>query len=195
MTRPKLQVVVGSTRPGRIGRTVAEWVAREGGHHGAFDVEIVDLAEIGLPLLDEPEHPALGRYVHQHTKDWSAIVSRGDAFVFVIPEYNHGYNAATKNAIDYLHREWRDKAVGLVSYGGVAAGTRAAQALKPVFVSVKAVPVLESVAIPFVASLLDAAGNLTPTDAMQSGAKAMLDELARKDQALSTLRGTPEAGA
>ncbi|MFJ9588049.1 NADPH-dependent FMN reductase [Streptomyces acidicola] len=195
MTHPRLQVIVGSTRPGRIGRIVAEWVAREADQHGAFDVETVDLAQVGLPLLDEPEHPALGRYVHQHTKDWSATITRGDAFVFVIPEYNHGYNAATKNAIDYLHREWRYKAVGLVSYGGVAAGTRAAQALKPVLVSLKAVPVLESVAIPFAASLIDTDGALAQSDAMQSGAKGMLDELARVNQALSALRDASEASA
>ena len=79
----------------------------------------------------------MGDYQFEHTKRWAASVTRADAFVFVIPEYNHSFNAATKNAIDYLHREWRYKPVGVVSYGGAAMGTRAVQALKPVFAALK----------------------------------------------------------
>ncbi len=130
MSAPVLQIILGSTRPGRKGDAVAEWVAEAATAHGGFEVELVDLAEVGLPLLDEPDHPRLGDYVHQHTKDWSATIARGDAFVFVIPEYNHSFNAATKNAIDFLHNEWKDKAVGIVSYGGVSAGTRSMTALR-----------------------------------------------------------------
>lgn len=185
---PTLLVIVGSTRPGRVGRSVADWIAAAASEHGAFDVEVADLAEIALPLLDEPEHPASGRYLHQHTKAWSATVSRAAAFVMVLPEYNHGYCAGIKNAIDYLHREWHDKPVGLVSYGGVAAGTRAVQALKPVLMAVKAVPVLEAVAIPFVGQAVDGDGSFRSTDHAQTAAKAMLDELARKDAALRPLR-------
>ena len=91
-------------------------------------------------MFDEPKHPRFGEYVHQHTKDWSATISRGDAFVFVIPEYNYGFNAAIKNAIDYLNTEWQYKPVGFVSYGGVAAGTRAMQMLKQVITTLKMVP-------------------------------------------------------
>jgi NAD(P)H-dependent FMN reductase len=188
MATPTLQVITGSTRPGRVGAVVADWFASAARAHGGFTVETVDLAEVALPLLDEPEHPALGRYTHEHTRQWSAIIRRGDVHVFVVPEYNHGYNAATKNAIDYLHAEWRDKTIGFVSYGGVAAGTRAVQALKPVFLSVKAVPVNESVNIPFVASLIAADGSLSVTDGMASAAKAMLDELVRRDRGLRQLR-------
>jgi NAD(P)H-dependent FMN reductase len=160
--------------------------------HGGFDVELVDLAEVNLPLFDEPKHPRFGEYVHQHTKDWSAIVSRGDAFIFVIPEYNHGFNAAIKNALDYLNAEWRGKAVAFVSYGGVAAGTRAMQMLKPVLAALKLVPLAEAVNIPFVQQFLDENKRLQPNEVMTEAATAMLDELARVEAALQPLR-EPEA--
>ena len=147
-----------------------------------------DLAEVNLPIFDEPNHPRFRQYVHQHTKDWSAIVDRSDAFIFVIPEYNYGFNAATKNAIDYLHQEWLNKPAGIVSYGGVAAGTRAAQMLKQVLSALKVVPVTDSVNIPFVGEKLDEEGRLKPNEIMESAATAMLGELARWAQALGPLR-------
>lgn len=116
---------------------------------------MTDLAELNLPMFDEPNHPRLHQYVHQHTKDWSAIVAASDAFIFVIPEYNYGFNAATKNAIDYLNSEWLNKPAGIVSYGAVAAGTRAAQMLKQVLSALKIVPVTDSVNIPFIREKLD----------------------------------------
>ena len=97
---PNLTIIVGSTRPGRAGAPIAQWFAARAKDHGGFDVTVVDLAELGLPLLDEPNHPRLGQYTQQHTKDWSAIVDRSDAFVFVIPEYNYGYPASVKKVIN-----------------------------------------------------------------------------------------------
>ncbi|MGY1709005.1 NADPH-dependent FMN reductase [Geodermatophilus sp. SYSU D00758] len=160
-TRPVLQVVAASTRPGRHGPAVARWLARAAGAHGGFDVELVDLAEVGLPLFDEPHHPRLGRYEHQHTRDWSATVSRADAFAFVTPEYNHSFPGALKNALDHLSAEWADKAAGLVTYGGVPAGLRAAAALKPVLGALRMTPVVEAVSIPFFAQFLDELARVT----------------------------------
>ena len=117
-----LKIIIGSTRPGRSGGPVAEWFHELAARHGGFDADLVDLAEVGLPLFNEPENPSRGRYSREHTKRWGQIIAAGDAFVFVVPEYNHGYNAATKNALDYLHAEWRNKPVGFVSYGGISAG-------------------------------------------------------------------------
>jgi NAD(P)H-dependent FMN reductase len=179
MSKPILAIVIGSTRPGRVGPKFAEWFRERAVAHGAFDVELIDLAEVNLPLLDEPNHPRLHKYVHQHTIEWSQTVERVDAFVFVTPEYNFGYNAALKNAIDYLSLEWADKAVGFVSYGGVAAGTRAVQQLKQVLTSLKMVTVLESVNIPFFAQFIDEAGVVKANDVMTRAAAAMLDELFR----------------
>ena len=188
MAKPVLQVIIGSTRPGRVGSAVADWIIDRARARGDFEVEVTDLAVLNLPIFDEPNHPRLRRYVNQHTKDWSEIVERSDAFIFVIPEYNSGFNAATKNAIDYLNQEWQNKPAGIVSYGGVAAGTRAAQMLKQVMSALKIVPVTDSVNIPFVAEKLDEDRRLKPNEIMEGAATAMLDELARWAQALRPLR-------
>ncbi|MEU3513187.1 NAD(P)H-dependent oxidoreductase [Streptomyces longwoodensis] len=185
----KLEIIVASTRPGRLGPSVARWIESEAATHGGFDeIEVVDLAEVNLPFMNEPHHPRLGRYTHQHTRDWSAKVAEADAFVFVMPEYNYGYNAELKNAIDYLHIEWQYKPVGMVSYGGVSAGTRAVQMIKQVVTTLKMTPVTEAVSIPFVQQFLDEDRRLLPNEVMTSSAKAMLDELVRFAQALHPLR-------
>jgi len=189
---PNLTIIIGSTRPGRAGAAIAQWFAARAKDHGGFDVTVVDLADVGLPLLDEPNHPRLRQYTHQHTKDWSAIIDAADAFVFVTPEYNHGYSAALKNAIDYLHHEWQHKPVGFVSYGGVAAGTRAMQQLKQVVTALRMLPVYDSVSIPFHAQLLGSDGVLRPNEVMDKAADTMLDELVRTGAALRPLRPAPE---
>jgi NAD(P)H-dependent FMN reductase len=185
---PRLTIIIGSTRPGRAGLPIATWFADRARSHGGFDVGVVDLAELDLPLLDEPHHPRLRQYVHQHTRDWSATVDAGDAFVFVTPEYNYGYPAALKNAIDYLHNEWRDKPVGFVSYGGVSAGTRAVQQLKQVVTTLRMVPVVEAVSIPFHPQFIGEDGRVRANDIMEQAAGAMLDELVRVEGALRPLR-------
>lgn len=188
MSRPVLQVIAASTRPGRKGIAVARWVAARAEAHGGFDVELVDLADAGLPVLDEPNHPRLGQYTQQHTKDWSATVSRADAFVFVFPEYNHSIPGALKNALDFLFHEWADKAAGLVSYGGVSAGTRAAAALKPVLGALRMVPVVEAATIPFFTQFIDEDEEFVGNAELETGATAMLDEIARLTRGLQTVR-------
>ena len=192
---PRLAVIIGSTRPGRAGLPIAEWFVDRAHAHGDFEVEVHDLAEIALPMMDEPNHPRLHRYTKQHTKDWSARIDRADAIVMVTPEYNYGYPAALKNAIDYLHDEWRDKPVGFVSYGGVAAGTRAVQQLKQVVTTLRLVPVVESVNIPFFAQFLDEDGRVQPNEVMETSADAMLAELARIEKAFRPLRETARKAA
>jgi NAD(P)H-dependent FMN reductase len=188
MAKPVLRVIIGSTRPGRVGPSVAEWIIERAREHGGFDVEVTDLAELNLPMYDEPNHPRLKKYVHQHTKDWSALADASDAFIFVTPEYNYSFNAATKNAIDYLFHEWAHKAAGIVSYGGIAAGTRATQMLKQVLTTLKIVPVTEAVNIPFVFKHLDEDKRFKSTEEMEQAATAMLDELQKWTEALLTLR-------
>ena len=186
--RPTLMIVIASTRPGRIGLPVGEWIEARALGHGGFDVDLADLAVIDLPFMDEPKHPRLREYTHQHTKDWSARVDAADAFVFVHPEYNYGMTAPLKNAIDFLSQEWNYKPVGFVSYGGVSAGTRAAQMIKQVVTTLKLFPIFEAVSIPFVAQFIGKGGALTPNDVMEKAADAMLDELVRVADALRPLR-------
>jgi NAD(P)H-dependent FMN reductase len=186
--RPILQIIVASTRPGRVGLPIAQWVHERAVEHDRFDAELVDLAEVNLPFLDEPNHPRLGQYVHQHTKDWSARVDTADAFVIVTPEYNHGFTAPLKNAIDFLWAEWQHKPVGFVSYGGVAAGTRAVGMLKPVLAILKMVPMISTVPIPFVGGVVEAGGQVNATDSMTRSTTAMLDELVQWEATLRPLR-------
>lgn len=187
--RPLLQVIIGSTRPERVGDAIAQWFLGRTRTHGAFDVELVDLAEVNLPLLDEPKQPSEGDYQLEHTRRWSATVERADAFVFVVPEYNHSYNAATKNALDFLYREWRYKSAGLVCYGGGAHGTRAAQHLKPVLNSLRLVHAGD-VAIGLNAdSFVD--GEFPATPRLDHAAMVLLDELATLTAALGPLRNSP----
>jgi NAD(P)H-dependent FMN reductase len=167
---------------------VGQWLVGRARASGDWEVDVADLAEIALPFLDEPEHPRLRRYTKPHTLAWSARVDAADAVVFVIPEYNHGINAATKNAIDFLNQEWALKPVGTVSYGGVSAGTRAAEMLNQVVTTLRMVPVQPAVNIPFVAQFIGDDGAVVPNAIMEASADAMLAELLRMTPALAALR-------
>jgi NAD(P)H-dependent FMN reductase len=187
VSQPKLLIIISSTRPGRIGVPVANWFVEQAGAHAGFEVELIDLYELDLPLLDEPNHPRLRQYTKEHTKQWSATVDGADAVVFVTAEYNHSYTAALKNAIDYLHHEWRYKPVGFVSYGGVAVGTRAVQQLKQVVTALRMMPTSASVNIPFVQQFLND-GVIEPNETMTQAVSDMLDELLAVQEALASLR-------
>jgi NAD(P)H-dependent FMN reductase len=190
-----LQIFIVSTRPSRKGPAIAAWFEPIASAHGAFEVELVDLLEINLPLMDEPEHPRLRRYQHAHTKAWSALVERADAFVFVTPEYNFSAPPPLINALDYLVLEWAYKPVGFVSYGGVSAGVRSVQMTKLLATSLKMVPLVEAVAVPFFTNFIDAAtGAFVPGEVQNKAATVMLDELARWTGALATLRSKKTAG-
>lgn len=180
-------VIIGSTRPTRIGGAIGEWVAEQSRQAGGWDVAVADLREMDLPLMDEPKHPRLGEYEHSHTKQWSALVAQQDAFIIVLPEYNHSYTAPVKNAIDYLSKEWQYKPVGLVSYGGLSAGLRAAIALKPVLSCLKMVPVTEAVSIPMAGQQVQD-GVFVANDSATGSAETMLAELHRWAVALQPLR-------
>ena len=195
MAQQKLMIVIASTRPGRAGGPIGQWFRDLAAAHGGFDIDLVDLAELNLPFMDEPHHPRLRKYVHQHTKDWSARVDAADAFVFVMPEYNFGFTAPLKNAIDYLHMEWQYKPVGFVSYGGVSAGTRAVQMLKQVVTALKLWPLAEAVAIPFFSQFIDENGRVQANETMETAATAMLDELATMAATLQPRRERALAAA
>ncbi|MFF5209150.1 NADPH-dependent FMN reductase [Streptosporangium sp. NPDC000396] len=184
---PTLKIIVASTRPTRIGRTIGDWAAAHAVSHGGFGVELVDLAEVGLPFLDEPEDATTGRYVHQHTKDWSATIDTADAFVFVMPEYNYGFNAPLKNALDFLCREWRHKPVGFVSYGGLSGGLRAVEMIKPVIVKLGMIPAGNAVTV-FRRQMMDGDGRLIVDGNLAASADHMLDELRQLTEAMSVMR-------
>ena len=171
-----LQIIIGSTRPGRVGKPVGDWITEAARRHGGFSVEQLDLAAIALPFLDEPHHPRLQKYQHAHTKAWSERIARGDAFVLVTSEYNHGYPAALKNALDFVYREWNGKPVGYVSYGGISGGTRAVQQLRQIAVSLQLFSVPTPVHIPFVHKRIED-HTFRPDAEIEASAKMMFDEL------------------
>lgn len=185
---PKLSVVVCSTRPGRMGLPVGTWFVERAKAHGRFDVELVDLKELALPLIDEPKHPRLGQYEHEHTKRWSATVAASDAFVFVTPEYNYASAPALLNALDYLYKEWLYKPCGFVSYGGVSGGLRSVQMTKLIVTSLKMMPLPEGVSIPFVAKHVDENQVFKSDDSIDKSSTALLDELIRWTDAMKPLR-------
>lgn len=184
----KLNIVVCSTRPGRVGPSLGRWFHDLAQAHGGFEVELVDLADFDLPVFDEPHHPRLRDYQHAHTLAWSASVDAADAFVFVTPEYNFGPPPSFVNALNYLFFEWNHKVAGFVSYGGASGGLRAVQMEKLALTSVKIMPLPETVAIPMVGQQLDAERVFTATEAQAKAAGAMLTELARWAGALKPLR-------
>lgn len=184
---PRLHTVIASTRPGRIGPMVAEWFNDFAKSHGTFDARLIDLAEFRLPLFDEPHHPMRREYQHEHTKKWAESVASADAFVFVTPEYNYGPPPSLTNALDYLYLEWNYAPAAFVSYGGVTAGMRSSARAAMTVSTVKMMPIPESVGIPNVFAQL-ADGKFKATDLNAAGATSLLNELAKWEGALRTLR-------
>jgi NAD(P)H-dependent FMN reductase len=188
----QLHVVVASTRPNRVGLPVARWFHAVAARSEHFHAELVDLAEVALPLIDEPNHPRLRKYTKPHTQAWSARVDAADAFVFVTPEYNYSAPPSLINALDYLFHEWGYKPAAFVSYGGVSGGTRSVQMTKQVLTTLKIMPIPEAVTIPFVQQSMDAAtGAFKGSEPLEKAAHGMLAELARWAAALKPMRSPP----
>jgi NAD(P)H-dependent FMN reductase len=185
--RPQLGVIVCSVREGRAGWPVTEWFLGAAKKHGAFDVTVMDLKAWDLPLLNEPNHPRLQKYVHEKTKAWSAAVAAADAFVIVTPEYNFGPPPALINALDHVYNEWHYTPAAFVSYGGISGGLRAVQMTKQMLTTFKIMPMVEAVAIPFIGRAVEN-GVFKADEKHDTSAAAMLDELARWTKALHALR-------
>jgi NAD(P)H-dependent FMN reductase len=181
-------ILAASVREGRIGLPIAEWVHGEAQADGRFEVDFADLKQIALPLMDEPNHPKLRQYTQEHTKAWSARVEAAEGFVFVQPEYNYSFAPSLKNALDYLHQEWRRKPVGTVSYGGISGGTRGATAIRPVEMALGLVPTTVNIELAWAAQRIGDEGDFEPTENNERLLRAMLDEIAQLHVALSPLR-------
>src|SRR5713226_4351215 len=182
----RVAIVTGSTRPGRNNLAVAAWVHREAKKRKDAEFELVDIADYDLPLLDEPMPPRLGQYTHARTRIWSEKIKSFDAYVFVTPEYNHGTSGALKNAIDFLGREWQNKAAGFVSYGG-AGGARAVEQLRLVLAEVQIATVRNQVLL----SMFTDFENFSvfkPASQHEKSVNAMFDQVIAWGGALKPLR-------
>jgi NAD(P)H-dependent FMN reductase len=184
----KLNIIIGSTRPGRVGPVIAQWQKEAATEHGKFDVELVDLAKFGLPLLDEAAHPMAQQYANEPTKRWSKSVASADAFVFVTPEYDYFVPAALVNAVQALMLEWLYKPAGVVSYGGISGGLRSAQVLRQLLGNVNVHALPQVVPVPNFPQFIGEDRVFRPTKQMKDGVKSMLDELHKWAGALKKMR-------
>ncbi|MEV4110962.1 NAD(P)H-dependent oxidoreductase [Nonomuraea sp. NPDC049695] len=184
----RIGIILGSTRPGRRGEQIASWLLDTARAHGGADFELIDLAHHGLDNLDEGGNPTHQQYEHPHTRDWSALIDGFDGFVFLTPEYNHSFPGALKNALDYVYCEWNDKAAGIVSYGGWAAGVRAAEALRLVLAELQVATVRAQPAVPLIPAF--STGAFVPTEGLGVAVCGMLDQIIAWSGAL---RGVREA--
>jgi NAD(P)H-dependent FMN reductase len=182
----KIAIITGSTRPGRNGEAVAQWTNEVARRRQDAEFELVDLKDYQLPLLDEPIPPIMGQYSQPHTKRWAAKIDAFDGFVFVTPEYNHGIPGALKNAIDFLHREWANKAAGFVSYGG-ASGVRAVENLRLVLAELQMATVRAQVGFSLFADF-ENFSVFQPHSRHEKSVHEMLDQVVAWAGALKTLR-------
>lgn len=183
-----LKIISSSVRPGRKGPLVTKWIAGLASETNKFDIEVLDLGEINLPMMNEPNHPILKKYQHEHTLRWSAKIEEADAFIFVTAEYDHNYPAPLRNALEYLVHEWAFKAAGIVSYGGVSGGTRAMKSLQSDLSSLKVVPILEAVNFPFFMQNIDESNTFKANDVSVKAAHNMLSQLARWTKGLKAIK-------
>jgi NAD(P)H-dependent FMN reductase len=182
----RVAIILGSTRPGRNGEAVAKWVYEIAQQRTDAEFELVDIKDFNLPLLDEPVPPSLGQYSKEHTKTWAAKIDSFDAYVFVTPEYNHGTSGALKNAIDFLYKEWNNKAAGFVAYGS-SLGARAVESLRLVMGELQVADVRAQVGL----SLFTDFENFSvfkPAPHQEKTVHAMLDQVIAWGGALKTLR-------
>ena len=183
-----LKIISSSVRIGRKGPKIAAWIAEKAKQNGNFNVEVLDLGEINLPMMNEANHPNLKKYEFEHTKKWSATIDSADVFIFVTAEYDFSYPAPLRNAIEYLFHEWGFKPAGIVTYGGVSAGTRAGNNLKSDLSSVNIVPILQGVNFSFFSKLINEKGEFVPNEISGKAADTMLTELIRWTKGLKLIK-------
>lgn len=188
MSALKIAVILGSTRPGRNGAGVADWVLAQAAGRPAADYELVDLADYPLPHLDEPVSAKAGSdlYSKDHTKAWAAKIDSYDGYIFVTPEYNHSTSGVLKNAIDYLYTEWNNKAAGLVSYGGVG-GARAIEHLRGVMSELQVAHVQQQLSFSLFTDFENFA-TFKPADMHTGAARLMFEQLESWARAMHSIR-------
>jgi len=183
-----VQVILGSTRPGRFGDKVASWFMQHAATHPDLSAELVDLADWPLPFFNSPVPPAMRESQDPQAVAWANKVSAADSYVLVTPEYNHGYPAVLKNALDHVVRPWRHKPVGFVGYGGPGAGIRAVEQLRQVVVELDMIPLRQQVSIQNVYTAFDNDGTLHDPMGPDRQAAAVLDELGLWSRQLNDMR-------
>lgn len=188
MNIPSIAIIIGSTRPGRLGEQVAKWISEVSEKRNDATFEVVDILDYNLPLLDEPIPASMGKYSKEHTKKWAAKIDSFDGFIFVTPEYNHGIPGALKNAIDFIYKEWNNKAAAFVSYGSVN-GVRAVESLRLVMAELQIADVRAQTSFSLFTDFKDMK-QFAPTAQKEKEVDKMLDQLISWSAALAALRTT-----
>lgn len=187
MSSLRIGIIIGSTRPGRVGDQVARWVLDRASERDGAQYELVDLADFALPHLDEAVPPSMGQYSQAHTTAWSQAVDSFDGFVIVTPEYNHSTSGALKNALDFVYREWNNKAVGFVSYGAAASGARAVEHLRLIVGELQMADVRQQVGLSL-ATDFEGYQTMKPVPHHEPALSTMLDQLESWTGALRSVR-------
>jgi NAD(P)H-dependent FMN reductase len=184
----RVAVIIGSNREGRFGGVVAGWFVAQARQRDDMELDVIDLAEVDLPAAYPARHnPSVSAYLER--------LGRADAFVIVTPEYNHGYPAALKQAIDLAYDEWRAKPVGFVSYGGISGGLRAVEQLRQVFPELHATTVRDTVSFAMAGGAFDESGEPVDADGCNAAATTLLNELRWWGNALRAARRSDAAAA
>jgi NAD(P)H-dependent FMN reductase len=186
MSDLNIAVILGSTRPGRVGQAVAEWVTQQAAARTAAQYELVDLLDHPLPHIDEPVSPSQGRYSGAHTKAWATKIGAYDGFVFVSPEYNHSTSGVLKNAIDYIYAEWNNKAAAFVSYGELG-GARAIEHLRAIVSELQIAHVQKQLSFSMFTDF-ENFSRFTPSPRHADAATVMFDQLESWAAAMKTVR-------
>lgn len=186
---------MGSTRQNRFSEKPALWIFEETKKREGVEVELIDLRDWTLPFFDDAESPSgnKGIYKNELVSKWAKKIGEADAFIVVTPEYNHGYPAVLKNAMDHVYLEWNKKPIGFVSYGSVG-GARAIEQLRQVSIELQMAPIRNAIHIPSFWTLRDEAGNLKPGafDSLKGTADNFLEQLLWWGDALKTARTEKE---
>lgn len=193
MSAVSIGIIIGSTRPGRVGDQVARWVLEHATARTDAEFELVDLAEFALPHLDESLPASMGQYAKEHTRAWAEKVGSFDGFIFVTPEYNHSTSGALKNAIDFVYGEWNNKAAGLVSYGA-AGGTRAAEHLRLILGELQVADVRQQVSFSLMTDF-EQYTTFAPAGYHEGMLATQLDQLVPWAAALRTVRESDSLAA
>jgi NAD(P)H-dependent FMN reductase len=183
----KLVIIWGSSRTGRKGGVVADWVKQKAGADGRFEVDFIDLRELNLPFFDEPISPfsmnSLDDYTHAEGRAWAERIAGSDGFIIVTPEYNHGPPGVLKNTLDWVGPPWKDKPVGLISYGGISGGTRAVEMLRSITIELGLINVAKAIHLPFFVKAFESGEQ--PSESTNENLKKMFDQIVRLRTALT----------
>ena len=194
MSKPKIAVIVSSTRPTRFADIPTKWIVEKAREHGGLDVEVVDLRDYPLPFFDEVASNAWVPSVNEVAQKWQKKIAEFDGYIFVVAEYNRSITGALKNALDQAYVEWGHKVAGFVAYGGVG-GARAVEHLRNISVELQMVPTRNAVHIGGgeffkVHPGFGGSGNLADiAGSIDAPAKALLDDVTWWAKATKAARG------